>query len=159
MSMCVVFCVVVSIEKKDNLPGSENFYIQPLDNDLYEWHFTIKGCKDTVYDGGLYHGYFQIPKDYPLAPPNIYFMNKSGRYEINKKICMNITSYHKEEWTPAWTLRTMMEAVCAYFTVEDRGIGSIKLTPAARKKLAKESVNFVCPKCGPIKDIVKKNEI
>ena len=103
-------------EKKDNLPGSENFYIQPLDNDLYEWHFTIKGCKDTVYDGGLYHGYFQIPKDYPLAPPNIYFMNKSGRYEINKKICMNITSYHKEEWTPAWTLRTMMEAVCAYFT-------------------------------------------
>lgn len=38
---------------------------------------------------------------------------------------MSITSYHKEEWTPAWTMRTMMEAIIAHFVVEDKGIGSI----------------------------------
>ena len=102
-------------EKKVNKDGYENFYIQPLQSNLFEWHFTLKGAKGSSYEGGLYHGYFQIPKDYPLAPPNIYFLNKSGRYEINKKICMNITSYHKEEWTPAWTLRTMMQAIGAHF--------------------------------------------
>ena len=102
-------------EKKVNMNGYENFYIQPLPKNLYEWHFTLKGAEGSVYEGGLYHGYFQIPKDYPLAPPNIYFLNRSGRYEINKKICMNITSYHKEEWTPAWTLRTMMQAIGAHF--------------------------------------------
>ena len=88
---------------------------RPLEKDLFEWHFTLKGAEGSDYESGLYHGYFQIPKDYPLAPPNIYFLNKSGRYEINKKICMNITSYHKEEWTPAWTLRTMMQAIGAHF--------------------------------------------
>ena len=108
-------------EKKVNANGYETFYIQPLPSNLYEWHFTMKGPKGSVYEGGLYHGYFQIPKDYPLAPPNIYFMNKSGRYEINKKICMNITSYHKEEWTPAWTLRTMMQAISAHFVGRESG--------------------------------------
>ena len=102
-------------ERKDNIKGDPSFYIQPLKDDLFEWHFTLRGPKDTSYHKGLYHGYFQIPKDYPLAPPNIYFLNKSGRYQINKKICLNITSYHKEEWTPAWTLRTMMQALTAYF--------------------------------------------
>ena len=62
----------------------------------------------SPYEGGLYHGYFEIPHDYPMSPPNIYFMNESGRYLPNKKVCMNITSYHKEEWSPAWCLRTML---------------------------------------------------
>ena len=100
---------------------------------MFKWHFTIKGNEGTVYEGGLYHGYFDIPFDYPLSPPNIYFLNKNGRYQINKKVCMNITSYHKEEWSPAWTLRTMMQAILAYFVVEDHGIGSIKKSPQERK--------------------------
>ena len=102
-------------EKKDNLKGFDNFYIQPLDNNLFCWHFTFKGQEGTDYEGGLYHGYFEIPNDYPLAPPNIFFLNENGRYKVNTKICMNITSHHKEEWTPAWTLRTMMQAIVAYF--------------------------------------------
>lgn len=42
-----------------------------------------------------------------MSPPDIYFMTENGRYQTNKKICLNITSYHKESWSPAWTLRTM----------------------------------------------------
>ena len=48
-----------------------------------------------------------------MSPPDIYFLNvlvlrdpnvkENGRFEINKKICLTITSFHKEEWSPSWT--------------------------------------------------------
>ena len=115
-------------ERDENAKGHKIFYIQPLKDNLYTWHFTIKGIEGTPYEGGIFHGYFEIPIDYPMSPPNIYFLNESGRYQTNTKICMSITSYHKEEWSPAWTMRTMMEAIIAHFAVEDNGIGSIKNT-------------------------------
>ena len=27
-----------------------------MEDNIFEWHFTIKGQKDTPYEGGLYHG-------------------------------------------------------------------------------------------------------
>ena len=143
-------------EKEENSVPSDSFYIQPLKGDLYKWHFTILGSKDTAYEGGLYHGYFVLPPDYPLSPPDIYYLNESGRYKINTKICLTITSYHKEAWTPAWTLRTMMEAVNAYFVLEDNGIGSIKENESVRREKAKKSRGYVCSHCGSLLDIEKK---
>ena len=92
------------------------------------WHFTFKGLQGTVYEGGIYHGYFKISNEYPITPPDFYFLNENGRYTINKKICTNFTSYHKESWTPAWTIATMLKAIIAHFETEDTGIGSIKKT-------------------------------
>lgn len=143
-------------EKEENKNGFKYFYIQPLQNDNYTWHFTLKGPEGSPFENGLYHGYFEIPHDYPLSPPNIYFLNESGRYQPNKKICMNITSYHKEEWSPAWTLRTMMQAIIAHFIVEDNGIGSLKKSSGERKSLAVKSRGYKCSKCGAIEDIAKK---
>lgn len=85
------------------MPG-ETFYVQPIKNNMYCWHFTIKGEVGSDYEGGLYHGYFILPKDYPLSPPSIYFLNKNGRFMINTSICLNITAYHSYEWNPIWTL-------------------------------------------------------
>ena len=142
-------------EKEENSTPGECFYIQPLKDDLHKWHFTILGSKDSVYEGGLYHGYFVLPPDYPLSPPDIYYLNENGRYKINTKICMTITSYHKEAWTPAWTLRTMMEAVNAYFILEDNGIGSIKESDAIRREKAQKSRAYSCPQCGPLTEVEK----
>ncbi len=143
-------------EREENSKGFDFFYIQPLKNDLYKWHFTMKGVKGSPFEGGLYHGYFQIPVDYPMSPPNIYFLSESGRYMTNKKVCMNITTYHKEEWSPAWTLRTMMEAINAHFVVEDNGIGSLKKSSSIRKEIAKKSRSYECPQCGKLAEIAKK---
>lgn len=32
------------------------FFAGPIENNLFIWHFTIKGPLETVYEGGLYHG-------------------------------------------------------------------------------------------------------
>ena len=140
-------------EKEDNLTPDEFFYVQPLQDDMFKWHFTLRGMPGSPYENGLYHGYFEIPNDYPLSPPNIYFLNESGRYQPNTKLCLNITSYHKEEWTPAWTIRSMTQAICSYFIVEDSGIGSISKSESERRKMAITSRTFKCPHCGQLEKI------
>ena len=143
-------------EKTENQTPGEFFYIQPIDGNMFEWHFTLRGMTGSIYEGGLFHGCFKIPNDYPLKPPDMYMFNNSGRYETNKKICLTFTSFHQEEWTPAWTLRSMMEALCAYFVIDDNGIGSIKSTDSERKLIAINSRKYTCPQCGNLINIEDK---
>ena len=38
-----------------------------------------------------------LPSGYPFKPPNIYFLNENGRFEIRKKICLSFSAYHPED--------------------------------------------------------------
>ena len=40
-------------------------------------HFTIRGPKDTAFEGGVYHGRILLPSEYPFKPPNIVFLTVS----------------------------------------------------------------------------------
>ena len=142
-------------EKIENETPGEGFFAQPMAESKFKWHFTLRGVEGTCYEGGLFHGLLDLGEKYPLEPPNIYFLNESGRYSVNTKICLNITSYHKESWSPIWNVRKMMEALCAYFVCDEGGIGSLKESDAIRKKLSKSSRDFVCSHCGPILHIDK----
>ena len=135
-------------EAEDNLVPGDNFYLQPLKDNLYNWHFTFKGNENSVYDKGLYHGALLLTEKYPFSPPDILFFNKSGRFHINNKICLSITSYHKEQWSPMWSLKKIMVAVSAFFHDEERGIGYIKLPDEQRRELAMLSRSYKCNECG-----------
>ena len=76
---------------KDKAP---NLFSQPLENDLFIWHFTILGPENTDFHEGIYHGQIVLPFEYPFKPPDIYFFTKNGRFEISTKICLTITQYH-----------------------------------------------------------------
>jgi Ubiquitin-conjugating enzyme len=41
-------------ELSDN--PDEDFHAAPLEDNLFEWHFTIRGPADTPFENGLYHG-------------------------------------------------------------------------------------------------------
>jgi ubiquitin-conjugating enzyme E2 J2 len=43
-------------------------------DNLLEWHFVIKGPKDTPYSGGAYHGKLIFPSEYPYKPPAIMML-------------------------------------------------------------------------------------
>ena len=131
----------------------EFFYVQPEKGNMFKWHFTLRGVPGSVYEHGLYHGYFLLPPDYPMSPPDIFFMNKNGRFEVDVKLCLNITSYHKEDWTPSWTIRAMTQILNTHFIVEDGGIGSITESTEKRKSFAKSSRGFVCPHCGKMEEV------
>eukprot|EP00484_Ammonia_sp_Unknown_P022623 CAMPEP_0197025080 /NCGR_PEP_ID=MMETSP1384-20130603/5517_1 /TAXON_ID=29189 /ORGANISM="Ammonia sp." /LENGTH=299 /DNA_ID=CAMNT_0042453567 /DNA_START=1573 /DNA_END=2472 /DNA_ORIENTATION=- len=126
---------------------SDSIVAAPLNDNLFEWHFTIKGADKTEFEGGKYHGKFILPSDYPFKAPDIIMLTASGRFEIGKKICLNFTGYHHELWQPAWTIRTMLTALRAFMETPAKGIGAICVDKEQRKKYAKLSLRYKCPKC------------
>jgi len=54
-------------------PTSE-YHAQPVDDNLFEWHFTVRGPAESDFDGGIYHGRIILPPDYPMKPPSIMLL-------------------------------------------------------------------------------------
>ena len=122
--------------------------IQVIGDNILEYHFTIRGPPATEFEGGLYHGRILLPINYPFAPPSIMLLNPNGRFEVNKKICLSMSSYHPELWQPAWGIRTIMEALRSFFpTPGDGAIGALDWPADIRRNLAAESSSWVCNLC------------
>ena len=136
---------------------SEDFYANPIKDDMFCWHFTIRGPPDTEFEGGLYHGIIKLPMSYPNRPPSIMFLTPNGRFDVNMDVWLSMTQYHKEEWQAAWTIRSMLEAIIAFFPVkeEHNAIGALDSSVESRKHFAKLSVKYKCDICGPIADLLK----
>ena len=127
---------------------SIHWTIQVIGDNILEYHFTIRGPPSTDFEGGLYHGRILLPINYPFAPPSIMLLNPSGRFEVGKKICLSMSSYHPELWQPAWGIRTIMEALRSFFpTPGDGAIGALDWPRDVRKKLAIESTSWICTVC------------
>lgn len=121
----------------------------PLEEDLYEWHFTISGPPDSPFSQGLYHGRIILPPSYPLRPPSFRFLTPSGRFEVNREICLSISGFHEETWQPAWGVRTALVALRAFMDGDKEdgdggGIGGMKGSEEMRVKLATESRGWKC---------------
>ena len=53
---------------------SDRYHAAPLEDNMFDWHFTIRGPRDTDFEGGIYHGRIILPSDYPFRPPNIVLL-------------------------------------------------------------------------------------
>uniref|UniRef100_A0A2P2IBK7 Ubiquitin-conjugating enzyme E2 J1-like n=2 Tax=Hirondellea gigas TaxID=1518452 RepID=A0A2P2IBK7_9CRUS len=142
-------------EAKELHAATEEYYAVPLEDNLFEWHFTVRGPVDSEFEEGIYHGRIILPNEYPMKPPNIIFTTMNGRFETNKKICLSISGHHPETWRPSWSIRTALLAIIGY--MPSRGLGnlaSLDYSPEERKILARKSVQHVCPQCGPVAELL-----
>lgn len=128
---------------------TDHYHAQPLEDNLFEWHFTVRGPPDSDFDGGVYHGRIVLPPEYPMKPPSIILLTANGRFEVGKKICLSISGHHPETWQPSWSIRTALLAIIGFMPTKGEGaIGSLDYTPEERKSLAKKSQDFCCEGCG-----------
>uniref|UniRef100_A0AC34GQP6 UBC core domain-containing protein n=1 Tax=Panagrolaimus sp. ES5 TaxID=591445 RepID=A0AC34GQP6_9BILA len=128
---------------------TDMYVARPLEDNLFEWHFTIKGPPDSPYQDGIYHGRITLPHDYPMKPPSLMMLTPTGRFETNTKICLSISAYHPETWLPSWSIGTALTALIAFMETEPKGaLGALDCSEEQRKKLAKESLKWKCPECG-----------
>ncbi|KAK7203305.1 ubiquitin-conjugating enzyme/RWD-like protein, partial [Myxozyma melibiosi] len=136
-------------EAKELAEADPDIYAAPAEDDLFEWHFVIRGPPSSVYEHGLYHGRINLPSNYPMSPPSFRFLHDSGRFEVNREICLSISNFHVEEWQPAWGIRMALVALRSFMlTSADGAVGSIDGVPdETRRKIAERSRSFVCPKC------------
>lgn len=130
---------------------TEEYFACPLEDNLFEWHFTVRGPPGTEFEDGYYHGRILLPSQYPMQPPNIILLTPNGRFEVNKKICLSISGHHPESWQPSWSIRTALLALIAFMPTPAAGtIGSLDYTKEERQVLAKKSKNWECDVCGKI---------
>ncbi|KAH6918921.1 non-canonical ubiquitin conjugating enzyme 1 [Coprinopsis sp. MPI-PUGE-AT-0042] len=129
---------------------STDYHAAPLEDDIFEWHCTLRGPAGTEFEGGLYHFRILLPAEYPFRPPSIMMLTPSGRFEVNTKICISFTSYHEELWQPAWGVRTAIIGLQGFFPLKGQaavGVGSIESHTSERKRLATLSKEWTCPDC------------
>ncbi|EGI60942.1 Ubiquitin-conjugating enzyme E2 J1 [Trachymyrmex septentrionalis] len=140
--------------------ATEEYYASPLEDNLFEWHFTVQGPPSTDFEGGVYHGRILLPPEYPMKPPNIILLTPNGRFETNKKICLSISGHHPETWQPSWSIRTALLALIAFMPTPGSGtIGALDYSTEERQKLAKKSLNWQCDTCGKVVNLLSKNSI
>ena len=130
--------------------SSDLYTAAPLDDNIFEWHFTLRGPVNTEFAHGLYHGRILLPAEYPMRPPDLMLLTPNGRWELNKKICLTFTGFHEEMWQPAWGIRTALLGLQTFMTAKAEaavGIGALDFPVQAREKLARESRMWKCALC------------
>lgn len=140
---------------------SPDYHAEPLEDNIFEWHFTIKGPESpSAYAGGIYHGRIILPPQYPLRPPNFRFLTPTGRFEVNREICLSISGHHEETWQPAWGVRTALVAIRSFMDTDAKGqLGGIECSKEAREKMARDSARWTCSGCAKSNtDIMKERE-
>lgn len=143
--------------KKLRKDPPSHFRAEPLEENIFEWHFTILGPEDSDFEGGVYHGKLKLPPEYPMKPPKIILLTPTGRWKINTKICLSISDFHPETWQPSWGIRTALTALRAFMPTPGKGaIGSLDASSGARKVLAQRSEAWKCTQCGACMRDVKK---
>lgn len=139
---------------------SPDYTATPLETDLFEWHFTLRGPPHSAFAEGIYHGRIVLPPTYPLRPPMFRFTTPSGRFEANREICLSISGHHEETWQPAWGVRTALVALRSFMETDAQGqIGGLNTAENVRRRLAADSRAWTCPTCAKTnEDILKEVE-
>ncbi|OJZ85641.1 hypothetical protein ASPFODRAFT_207508 [Aspergillus luchuensis CBS 106.47] len=129
---------------------SPYFHAAPVsDTNLFDWHFTLLGPPTpSPYAGGIYHGRITLPPTYPLRPPSFRFLTPSGRFEVNREICLSISGHHEETWQPAWGIRTALIALRSFMDGDAKGqVGGLDVADEVRRRYARESKAWRCDGC------------
>ena len=126
-----------------------DFSAAPTEDNLFEWHFTLRGPRDTVFEKGLYHGKLTLPSEYPFKAPHVIFLTPNGRWSVDTKVCVTFTGFHEESWQPAWGIRTALLGIQALMTSkkDEAGYGAASMNDEGRKLLAEKSRVWTCPLC------------
>lgn len=88
--------------KELNQDTSHGVRVKPDETDITRWYFVMPGPVGTSFEGGEYMGLLKFPPTYPLSAPSICFVTPSAAFVPMSPVCMSMTSFHNETWTPAW---------------------------------------------------------
>jgi ubiquitin-protein ligase len=111
----------------------------PLEDNVLEWRFLIKGTPGTEYEGGYYHGKLLFPPQYPMKPPGIMFCTPSGRFETGKRVCLTISDFHPETWSPLWTVGSILTGIVSFMNSDELTTGGLMASAAERRTMAAAS--------------------
>ncbi|KAF9184543.1 hypothetical protein BGZ51_003305 [Haplosporangium sp. Z 767] len=114
-------------------------FARPLERNILEWHYVLKGPPDTPYYGGEYYGTLVFPADYPFKPPSIRMMTPNGRFQIETRLCLSMSDFHPGTWNPSWSVSTILNGLLSFMSQDELTTGSITTTTHEKVALALHS--------------------
>lgn len=96
----------------------------------------------SLFPGGYFWGSLQFPADYPMKPPAIRMFTPSGRFVTNSRLCLSISDFHPESWSPLWNIGTILTGLVSFMCDSTPTLGSIEASDARRRDLAARSLEF-----------------
>lgn len=102
----------------------------------------IYDLKDSPFEGGFYVGKLMLPIEYPAKPPGVMMITPNGRFQPEKKICMSMSDYHPESWSPAWSISKVLIGLVSFMNSDEASTGCISTSDAMKRKLAKTSLIY-----------------
>ncbi|KAL7747348.1 Ubiquitin-conjugating enzyme E2 6 [Sorochytrium milnesiophthora] len=112
---------------------------RPLESNILEWHFLLRGPPDTPYAGGVYWGAIKFPSEYPFKPPSLRMYTPSGRFRPGERICLSMSDFHPSTWNPAWSVSTILQGLQSFMVTEEAAAGTVAASVSERKIMARES--------------------
>jgi len=113
------------------------------ESNMLTWQFLIFGLKGTEYEGGEYIGKIVFDNKYPDTPPEFYMHTPNGRFDVDKKICLSNSKFHKDEWQLSWTIHAIiLSFVSVMFEDKDKGVSHIVRSSEERQLLATRSIEW-----------------
>ena len=135
--------IVKEIEEiKKNV--DKNFKISVSESNMMDWYILYHNIDDPRFVGGEFILHIKLHEGYPFKAPDFKWLTPNGRFEINTKICYNISTYHEGEWNPLWRMRTIIIGIFSMLLdSKTNGIGHIPNTSLEKhKEFSKDSIQF-----------------
>jgi ubiquitin-conjugating enzyme E2 J2 len=122
------------MEYIEALPDEENLLI---------WYFLVKGPEFSDFNNGYYIGKIIHNPEYPFKPPDFMMLTPNGRFMEERKICLSNSSYHSNEWSAMWNIKSILTGFLSIMLSDgDNGISHIHESKQKRQILAKQSIEY-----------------
>ncbi len=120
-----------------------NIKIAHSPDNILDWYCMIYGLDEPGFRGGEYIFNIRMAPNYPFDPPEFYFLTPNGRFDVNKKLCFSNSSYHKESWSPMWTIKTIILGFLSFFLEKSSsGIGHLTTSVEEKNRFALTSPDY-----------------
>lgn len=135
--------VLKELRELTRIPARERgFGIYHDESDLQTFYSIVRSMEGD-YQDGEYIFRIKLPDEYPFKPPVICCETPNGRFLAGQNICLSISHFHSETWSPLITLEKIILSVVSVFYDETiSGVGSIRSTPAETREAARRSIDF-----------------
>jgi ubiquitin-protein ligase len=122
----------------------KNYKIFVSESNIMDWYILYSNIDDERFKDGEYLLHIKLHEGYPYKAPEFKWLTPNGRFEINTKICYNISTYHEAEWNPLWRMRTIIIGILSMLLEKQTtGIGHImSCSPAQFKNYANSSKEY-----------------
>lgn len=104
--------IALELKAIRDIGNDSSFSIIPKKIEDKEWILVLSNIQHTPYEDGKFDIKILFNDGYPFKKPNITFLTKIYHPNISDTggICLDMLS--DEGWTPSYTIRTCLNAIC-----------------------------------------------